>query len=327
MLLTTLYQTFPEHLTKIVSYLAPVLKGRPRKKKVNKSTTSKEEIKVQQNVSVEEQVGNEAESSDDNHTDTSDENSIQELPCPPKLVSSLKEEKQPGVIRSVIQDTKPATIPPVPKLVKIEVKESQAYSRYTQSDVMYTGQMPAHKIEKNKALKVPYPSSVITSSKYRDDEQTGSASFMPQTRENCILVDDDFPASIHASLVTRAPAITVNHIQPRMSTIMSTTLATQGEVTQNLKTSDGNDIRGEQPLKRKRGRPSGKSNKCLKSSEVKPIPKIVEDDQVLMKIDDEYVSAECLMENEEYSPEVSVSKTQGMCRLFHKHNVLIESSQ
>lgn len=291
---------------KLLYILAPVLKGRPRKKKVSKSTSSKEEIKVQQNVSVEEQPGNEAESSDDNHTDTSDENSIQELPYPPKLVSNLKEEKQPGVIRSVIQDTKPAAIPPVPKLVKIEAKEPPAYGRYTKPDVMYTGQMSDHKIEKSKPLKVSYPSSVITSSKYRDDEPTGGASFTPQAREKCILVDDDFPASIHVSLVTRAPAITVNHMQPRMSTIMSATLATQGEVTQNVKTSDGNDSRGEQPLKRKRGRPSGKANKCLKSSEVKLIPKTDEDDQLLMKIDDEYVSAECLMENEEYSPEVSV---------------------
>ena len=287
--------------------LAPVLKGRPRKKKVGKSTTLKEQIKEQQNVGVEEHVGNEAESSDDNNTDTSDENSIQELPCPPKLVSGVKEEKQSGVIRCVKEDSKSATIPPVPKLVKIKVKEAAAYSRSSQPDVMYTAQMSAHKVEKNKPLKVSYPRSVITSSKCRDDEQTDRVSFTPQTREKCIIVDD-VPASIHAGLVSRAPAITVNHIQPRMSTIMSTTLATQGEVTQNLKTSDGNDIRAEQPLKRKRGRPSGKSNKCLKSGEANLVPKTVEDDQVLMKVNDEYVSAECLMENEDYSAEVSLQK-------------------
>ena len=275
---------------------------------MGKSTTLKEEIKEQQNVGVEEEVRNEADSSDDNNTDTSDENSIQELPCPPKLVSGVKEEKQSGVIRCAKEDSKPATIPPVPKLVKIEVKEAAAYSRSSQPDVMYTAQMSAHKVEKNKPLKVSYPRSVITSSKCRDDELTDRVSFTPQTREECILVDD-VPASIHAGLVSRAPAITVNHIQPRMSTIMSTTLATQGEVTQNLKTSDGNGIRAEQPLKRKRGRPSGgKSNKCLKSGEAKLVPKTVGDDQVLMKINDEYVSAECLMENADYSTEVSLQK-------------------
>lgn len=173
---------------------------------------------------------------------------------------------------------------------------------------MYTDQISGHQIEKNIPLKVSYSNSVIASSPYRDGGQTNRVT---QTREKCIRVDKDcpasLPASVHASLVSHAATITTNHhIQPRMSTIMSTALATQGEVTQNLGTSDGDERRAEQPLKRKRGRPPGKSNKCLKSPEVKIAPKTVEDDQVQIKVEDEYVYTETLMECEEYSPEVSV---------------------
>jgi hypothetical protein len=279
--------------------LAPVLKGRPRKKKASKSTASKEELKVQENIAtVGQEVLNEAESSDDNHTDTSEASSIQELPCPPKLVTKVKEEKLTSVIRSVKHESKSVEIPPVPKLVKIEPKEPIPYGRYADPSSMHTD----HHTDENTPLKVPYHSSTIASSQNTDDRRMKQASFITQTREKSIKIEKDLPTNIHATLVSRAATITTNHhVQPRMSTIMSTTLATQGEVTQNLGTSDGNVARAEQPLKRKRGRPPGKSNKCLKSSEMKVTPKITE---VQIK-DEDHGGTETLMESEDYSPEVS----------------------
>jgi hypothetical protein len=219
-----------------------------------------------------------------------------------------------GVIRSVKQDGKPAEIPPVPKLVKIEPGVSTSYRRYSEPSLMYTDQTSDHHIEEDIPLKVPYSSSTIASSQYRDNGKTNRVTFTTQTREKCINVDKDchtkLPASIHATLVSHAATITTNHhVQPRMSTIMSTAHATQGEVTQNLGTSDGNEARAEQPLKRKRGRPPGKSNKCLKSYDMKIAGKTTEDDQLQIKVEDENGYTEILMESEEYSPEVSVYET------------------
>ena len=88
----------------------------------------------------------ETESSDENQTDTSEESmlgGVHELPCPPRLVSAVKEEKpvlkeiNQSVIRSVKQssmiDEESAVIPPIPKLVKIEPKATDgtttAYKR------------------------------------------------------------------------------------------------------------------------------------------------------------------------------------------------------
>ena len=211
-------------------------------------------------------------------------------------------------------------IPPVPKLVKIEPKEPIPFGRYSEPNVIYTDQISDRHTNKNIPLKVPYSSSTIVSSQYREDRGKNQVSFVTQAREKCNKVEKDcpvnlpanLPANIHVShaatiIVSHAATITTNHhIQPRMSTIMCTTLATKAEVTQNVATSDGNEARAEQPLKRKRGRPPGKSNKCLKPTEMKIAPKTVEEVQI--KEEDGHGVTETLMESEEYSPEVSVRK-------------------
>lgn len=263
----------------------------------------------QNTTSVDQQPSNAAESSDDNQTDTSETSSVLELPCPPKLVANNKEEKrlEIGVIRSVKQenDCKPLAIPPVPRLVKIEREEPIANGQFrpnTEPALMYSGS--SHRMEQNSPIKMPLSSSVISSSQCRFEGQTTFT-----TREKCseVTVDKDSSASIHSSLVSHAATITTNHhIQPRMSTIIRAPIVTQGEATKN-------EAKVEQPLKRKRGRPPGKSNKCLKLSEMKIAPKtsLIDDDEVQIKIeiidDSVFTDNAFMMESEEYSPEVSVS--------------------
>ena len=277
---------------------------------MSKTSASKEETKIKEedNETVERQVSNEAESSDENQTDTSETSSVQELPCPPKLVSSIKEEKRLCVIRSVKQENKPTLIPPVPKLVKIELTEPVPYDHYSEPNL--DNHLSSRQINKSSPSEVLYSTSVIASSHYKVDHDKRRLPVTTQPHENYIVVENDCPASIHASRVSHAATITTNHhIQPRMSTIMSTGLATQGEVTKNLGTSDENEARTEQPLKRKRGRPPGKTTKFLKSCEVKIAPKIMEDDVVHIKVEDQHMCTDTLMESEEYSPEVSVHYT------------------
>ncbi|XP_028391433.1 uncharacterized protein LOC114516216 [Dendronephthya gigantea] len=282
---------------------APVLKGRPRKKKMSKRTVSKDGTK-QNTANVDQQTANAVESSDDNQTDTSETSSVQELPCPPKLVANIKEEKpfEIGVIRSVKQenDCKLLAIPPVPRLVKIEREEPSPngqFRPFTEPAMMYSGQISSHHMEKTDPLKMLPSSSVISSGQCEFNGQT--------TREKCIEVTVDencslgSSATIHPSLVSHAATITTNHhIQPRMSTIIRTPIATQEEATKN-------EARVEQPLKRKRGRPPGKSNKCLKLSEMKIAPKtsLIDDDEVQIKIEIIDDNNTFMTENEEYSPE------------------------
>lgn len=140
-------------------YLAPVLKGRPRKKRTTKDLTCKVQERGGkyrrkiETISQDNVVGRpplpESDSSDENQTDTSEDSTVgsHELPCPPKLVSSVNEVKEEkdekmglaetnqGVIRAVKQsslvEVKPTAIPPVPKLVKIEPKpEAKVYESF-----------------------------------------------------------------------------------------------------------------------------------------------------------------------------------------------------
>lgn len=299
-----------------------------------------------------EQPSNEADSSDDNQTDTSETSSIggQEPPCLPKLVKEEPAipETSKGVIRTVKQASeyvsKPSAIPPIPKLVKIEPKEANTvpyrhFQHYTEPGVslLNTNQTSRYNTDKNIPLKMSFSSSVISTSPCRDvGRSRDSGTRVTYTTQSCkveqgskISEQETSPTYVHASchentsLVSRATTVIPNHnMQPRMSTIVSVPLATKGEVTKNLRTCGlsrpGNEAKAEQPLKRKRGRPPGKSNKVLKLAEVKIAPKketsLVEvngmDDQIHVEIETGehmYPESGVLLENEEDSPEVSVT--------------------
>ena len=241
-------------------------------------------------------------------------------------------EMSTGVIRSVKHasefDSKPLPIPPIPKLVKIEPKDPDAthFRNQTKSGapLVYTTQTADYAPEKSIPIRVSLSGSVISTSQYRDDGRTHvSRATLTHNVGKCeqVPVDKvDCPASASTTLVSRASTITTyNNIQPRMSTIVSTTLATQGEVTANLMTSElsrpGDELSTEQPLKRRRGRPPGKSKKSSKVAEMQNIapkretPLLEVDDGVQVKIEDSgeqmYTEHGIVVEDEEYSPEDS----------------------
>lgn len=251
----------------------------------------------QENGNVAEPALQETDSSDGNHTDVSEASSNQDLPCPPKLITNIKEEKPIGVIRTVKEvSLKPAAIPPVPKLVKIEQTQSISYGTFTESRLMHANQISGCQKETNIPLNVRFSGNLIASSQNR-------VAIVRQTRENHSSVSIKPPLVSHARTVT-----TGHHAQPQMSTIITNTISARGEAAPKPRTSNENEAGNEQPLKRKRGRPPGKSNKCLKSSEIVRIaPKPVEVDQVHVKVEPKDVCKRTLEDCVDFYPDVSTS--------------------
>ena len=251
------------------------------------------------------------------------------MPCPPKLVSTMKEkptvvlEVNQGVIRSVKHA---GAVPPIPKLVKIEPQTTShavsmtSFQQFHQPQVKvetmsHSNAVPICRMENTSATKMSTPakisanSSVISSSYYNTNMKLSTSSYQSknnassfesqrstyeaQARVSRVLPVQSLPiATSHATSratsrasalpPTRVPLVTgtttTNQtIRPRMSAIVSTAREQDRllpAVTNDVRGVENNDVNSARhsecpndvkpPLKRRRGRPPGKSTKYIK---------------------------------------------------------------
>lgn len=288
-------------MNKISLYLAPVFKGRPRKRKISKQIFLREEVEAS-DACVEQSLVNEADSSDDNLTDTaSDTGSVNvKLPCLPRLVAGVKNDsKYNSVITHMKQERKP--IPPVPKLIKIETKNSAECEDFDFAKVLKTDNDRSKHFNDDKNLAPQYRVDRISESCYEDNPNPLSVkSQYPfdyvnesdnEDNPNVHSVKSPWDVVIESNNAAHVSSNDHLHMQSRVPTI----------VANKLMANEKEESSKEVPLKRKRGRPPGRMpSKCFKSFVVDEIAmdKLDEKSEQILIKEDSYVESKVESDND-----------------------------